>query len=620
MDKSVVFLPVPQTLAWNPGHLNLGDGKILLILAANPQEVMHSARMIQQQLSRQLNLHWSIVASSAMPAGSVQITLEVIPQLGIPAQGYTLAVTPAGILIRGVDAAGVFYGTMTFLQLLRQAGSQVPCLVVKDWPDFAARGVMLDISRDKVPTQQTLIELIDFLASLKVNQVQLYTEHTFAYRNHPKAWENASPMTQEEIMDLDACCRERFIDLVPNQNSFGHLHHWLELPEYAHLAEVSGEFVMPWGPARGPFSLCPVDPASMEFLDGLYDELLPHFSSKMLNVGCDETWDVGQGRSKDAVEQRGGGRVYLDFLMKIYQSVSRRGKRMQFWGDIIIEHPELVPELPSDLIALEWGYEADHPFEEHGKHFAAAGIPFYVCPGTSAWNTIAGRTENAVGNLRAAAESGLKYGACGYLTTDWGDSGHWQTLPISYLGYAAGAAYSWALAQNRDADLVGPLSLFCFDDPSGEIGRLAYDLGNVYRVVGITPHNSSVLFRWLQMPLAEVAAYQADVEAKLPQIRAAIDAAMAHLAAAAAARNATPDSALVATEFQLAAQFLRHACDRAEFAFTPVGAQQDAMKPGLAQDLESLIANHQAVWLRRNRPGGLSDSLKRLEKLRADYR
>ncbi len=74
-------------------------------------------------------------------------------------------------------------------------------------------------------------------------------------------------------------------------------------------------------------------------------------------------------------------RVYLDFLLKIYQDVSRRGFKMQFWGDIIVQAPELMPELPADSIALEWGYDADHPFDEHGRQFASSGIPILRLPG-----------------------------------------------------------------------------------------------------------------------------------------------------------------------------------------------------------------------------------------------
>ena len=208
-------------------------------------------------------------------------------------------------------------------------------------------------------------------------------------------------------------------------------------------------------------------------MTSLFDELLPHFTSKTFNVGCDETFDLGQGRSRAECDRLGTGRVYVDYLRKVYQAVTERDHVMQFWGDIIVQYPELISELPRDAIALEWGYEADHPFDEHGAQFAQAGLTFYVCPGTSSWNSIGGRTDNALGNLRSAAENGLKHGASGYLNTDWGDNGHWQALPISELGFAMGAAYSWAWEANREVDVPRVVSQCVFDDPSGNFGRVA---------------------------------------------------------------------------------------------------------------------------------------------------
>ncbi len=311
------------------------------------------------------------------------------------------------------------------------------------------------------------------------------------------------PSPEKKSLALDQFCRDRYIELVPNQNSFGHLEPWLKLPRYAPMAEAPDGFDFPWGRHNGPFSLCPLDPGSISLLQSLYDELLPHFSSRQFNVNCDETFDVGQGRSKAECERVGAGRVYLDFLLKINQEVTQRGFRMQFWGDMIIAHPDLVTELPKDSIALEWGYEAEHPFKEHAENFAQAGLSFYVCPGTSAWNSIAGRTDNCLANLANAAQNGLAHGAVGYLITDWGDNGHWQALPVSYLGFAAGSAYAWSFQSNKDLDVRQALDKYAFRDPSGSMGNLAYDLGNIYHEVGIEPDNASALFHILQRPVVD---------------------------------------------------------------------------------------------------------------------
>ncbi len=615
------FLPIPRHVTWQEGTFVMAPERLILLDPRDAQAVRFGAEQFNAALAGTLGAPCGLTASAAVPAESVGLALWVMPEAVPEPQGYRLRITPEGITIHGHDPAGVYYGLCTLRQLLVQVadGGSVPfpCVEIADWPDFAARGVMLDISRDKVPTMATLYALVDRLASWKLNQLQLYTEHTFAYRNHPEVWAEASPLTGEEILALDATCRERFIELVPNQNSFGHMERWLPLERYAHLAETHEVFDTPWATTmQGPFGLAPEHPGSLELVRGLYDELLPHFTSRQVNVGLDETIDLGQGASKEICEERGVGRVYLDFLKKIYADVSRRGYTMQFWGDIIIHYPELVAELPHDAIALEWGYEADHPFDEHGALFAAAGVPFYVCPGTSSWNSVAGRTDNALGNLYSAAAHGLKHGAVGYLITDWGDRGHWQPLPVSDLGFGVGAACSWCLASNSEIDVAWSISHFAFDDPSGLLGRIAYDLGNCYEVPGMLPiHKSSVLF-WLLQELPSWANVAGELKPEAFElVMARTDELLGLLEGAQSAR---PDAELVKREFAHVGHMLRHACRRAlQLLAEDEGAD---LKAELLADLEAIIEEQRALWLARNRPGGLKDSLKRFEPLLAAYR
>ncbi|HPH95507.1 MAG TPA: glycoside hydrolase family 20 zincin-like fold domain-containing protein [Anaerolineaceae bacterium] len=608
----LTLVPEPRIVKKLEGMHDIQDHRLITFSGIAPQKGMGLAEPLQQALSRH-QIQWDIFASSAVPAERIGIRLVLSPASERDAQAYRLSIHPDEISIVAAAEAGLWYGVCTLAQIIDQAGKTLPCLEIHDWPDFAVRGVMLDISRDKVPTMETLLDLVEKLASWKVNQIQLYTEHTFAYQKHPLVWEQASPITGEEILQLDAFCRERYIELVPNQNTFGHMHRWLTHKEYLPLAEVEDGYMTPWGPQSGPYSLCPEDPRSLELVEGLLDELLPHFSSKTVNVGCDETFDVGQGRSKAAVEARGAGQVYLDYVLKVYESLRRRGYQTQFWGDIIIEHPDLVPSLPKDIIALEWGYEAQHPFDQHGACFAAAGIPFYVCPGTSSWCTLGGRTKNALGNLLNAAENGLKHGANGYLNTDWGDNGHWQTMPIYYLGLLAGAAYSWCLEANRGLDIAEALNRHVFMDPNGKMGRLAYDLGEVYRAAGFEPHNSSVLFWILQWSAERLMERKASFpEGFIAKTQAALDAAMAQMDGQAMQR---PDAELVAAEFRLTAKMMQHALNRLDFFLT-----QDKRKAaGLRTELEEILAEYRRIWLERNRPGGLVESIGRLEALRKDY-
>ncbi len=403
---------------------------------------------------------------------------------------YALTIDADGVRVEYRAPSGVLAAVATLRQLLREFGRRLPRLRIRDWPDFPRRGVMLDISRGRVPRLETLLELVEQLADFKFNEFQLYTEHTFAYPKYQAVWKDWGALTGAEIRKLDARCHQLGIELVPNQNSFGHLREWLADPRLKPLAEVAA----PWPDAGGAFlrypsTLAPANPGTLPFLRGLYDELLRNFTSRRLNVGCDETWDLGRGQSKKLCDKIGKGRVYLQFLKKIHREVSVRKKQMMFWGDIILRHPELVRELPRNVVALNWGYEAGHPFERETAAFQRAGIPFYVCPGTSTWMTLIGRHDNAFANLREAAAAGRRHGAAGFLVTDWGDGGHPQPLAVSYLPYIFGAALAWCAA-TADENLVAPVAgRDVFRDPTGRVAKAALALGRAHRWLGFRARN-----------------------------------------------------------------------------------------------------------------------------------
>ena len=348
---------------------------------------------------------------------------------------------------------------------------------------FEHRAYMLDISRDRVPTMKTLREIVDLLARCRYNQFQLYTEHTFAYSRHQVVWEDADPMTAAEIRKLDAYCQMQGIELVANQNSFGHMERWLTHAQYNHLAKFpKGGAMTPWGTIKKfPTTLDPSNPGSLELIEGLFDELLPNFSSDLVNIGCDETFEIS-----DPDE-------YLGFLLKVADVVRRRGKRPMFWGDMILRHPERVKSLPRDMIALNWGYEGDHPFEKEAAAFKDAGLDFYVCPGTSSWRSLGGRVENMRENLEAAEKAGRMYGAKGYMVTDWGDEGHWQPLAASLPGIIMGGAFAASGAKSANMDLERELDAV-MDAP---LGGTLLRLGTLYLRGGAIRVNCSELFNIL---------------------------------------------------------------------------------------------------------------------------
>jgi hypothetical protein len=325
-------------------------------------------------------------------------------------------------------------------------------------------------------------------------------------------------------------------------------------------------------------------------------------------VGCDETFDIGKGRSEKECREKGTSRVYVDFVKQVHKLVRSHGRKMMFWGDIIKEHPEMIGELDG-AIGLVWGYEADSPFDAESAAFARAGVPFYVCPGTSSWCSIAGRTDNMIGNARTAAANGLAHNAAGYLMTDWGDHGHLQYLPFGYAGFAMGAGCSWCLETNGRLALADVLDLHAFEDDARVMGKMACDLGDVYQATGVLVGNASSLFRILVPPKTpKVPAAGISLEG-LDSAERAIDLAMTPLPRA---RMRLDDADLIEGEFRNAAAMLKFACDLGRHEL----GQGKQVQAEFSAELQRVMDEHRRLWLARNRPGGLEDSVGRLERLR----
>lgn len=533
-------------------------------------------------------------------------------QLGasqLPPEGYVITIDADGsVMIEAADPAGLFYARATLTQLERLHDGVLPVGEVRDWPDLPVRAVMLDIARDKVPTMATLFALIDRLAEWKVNQIQLYSEHTFAYRAHEVVWRDASPMTAEEIRAVDEYCRERHIELVPNQNCLGHMGRWLAHDEYRQLAMAPSADQ----PDRAPTTIEPTNPESLALVRGLLGELLPNFShERFVNVGLDEPWELPPERIDD----------YLEWVRVLRALPELDGREMLIWSDVLGGEPEHIRALPDGVTVCEWFYDAGHAFDARAATYAECDTPFWTAPGTSSWLTILGRVSNMRANHLEAVDATIAHGGRGVLNTDWGDNGHLQYLPISEPGLAYGAAVAWCATTNRDLDLGAALSVHCYDDPSGALGETIVTLGDMY--LGITPQmiNVSALalpLYWPQLvagrwPLKHAVAdeYEA-VTAELAVSRDALGRA----------RPRRADGALVLEELHnaiaLVSILARDGRARVEGdgSLASVPAVERAR---LADDLRPVIAEHERLWLARNRPGGLSDSLAWLDHLRGCY-
>ncbi len=366
------------------------------------------------------------------------------------APSYRLTVTEEMILVTGGSGVGLYYGIQTLRQIIRGSAPSIPCVKIEDRPDFEFRGFYHDITRGRVPKLETLMELADRLSFYKINQLQLYIEHSFAFRAHSEIWADSDPLTAEDTIILDEYCKKRGIELVPSISTFGHLYHALISKSFGRLNEYEKIPDKPftWVERMRHYTLDASNPQSLQFVRDMIDEYLPLFSSGKFNIGCDETFDLGRGRNRPLAESMGRGKLYLYFVREIVNHVRSRNKSVMMWGDILLKYPEVLKDLPEGVTLLNWNYAPDAT-EDGIRAIAEAGLAQYACPGVQGWNRLVNDIDGSTGNIRAMVSHALKYNAKGILNTDWGDFGHINLLAGSMPGAIFGAGLSWNAAKTE---------------------------------------------------------------------------------------------------------------------------------------------------------------------------
>ena len=354
--------------------------------------------------------------------------------------------------------------------LSRGSGFLPPCRI-EDWPDFPLRGLLFDITRGKVPTLATLKHLVDRLADLKINQLQLYIEHTFVFSFDPEICSPKEGMTPDEARELDAYCRDRFIELVPALATLGHMGRVLSMPRYQHLAEIESTQSwesMAWPQRLRGLTLDCANPEAHRLIERMCGDVIDAFPSRVMNCTGDEPYDLGEGKNKERFHGNAKGEAYVDQLCRVHEFCASRGRRVMFWGDVLKNYRSLLRRLPGDVTLLHWGYDDSAEYELTAD-FTATGLDTLVCPGTTGWKRIMNALNLAERNISTFAEVAKRHGACGLLNTDWGDHGHFNQLACSWHGIALGACKAWRVDHPIGADFDASFvrHLWKLDDDRG---------------------------------------------------------------------------------------------------------------------------------------------------------
>ncbi len=432
---------------------------------------------------------------------------------GNAAKGYySLEIRRDAICADAHGAEGLSYAAQTLLQLIRanRSGDALRCMEIEDMPSLRWRCFQDDMTRG--PSSK--LEMLKFEAALgaylKMNLMTYYMEHQFAFKKHPKIGPKDGSLTPEDLGALVAFAKPLGMEILGNQQSFGHFANILKHPEYAHVRET-GDII------------CPVKEESYKLLDDMYSEVCPLLPFSFFNVCCDETYGLGDGPSKELAQKIGVGGVYVRHIRRIHDILTKKyKKRMMMWGDIILEHPKNLEEIPKDTIMLTWAYDPRANFESQIIPFAKSGYEFFVCPGVGNWSRILPDFDYAMTNIGNFVRDGAKHGALGMLNTDWEDDGE-ALNAAKWHADAWAAECAWNASKTKREDFQRRVGAVLFGEKGDHFGQAVELLAKTHRMAGMEGMNNRRFWQNDFSPQRDPKAIRASAERLLAVVRPAIE-------------------------------------------------------------------------------------------------
>lgn len=461
----MILLPLPKKMEEQEGTLMLRMNTMIVMDMSCPQGANVYAKLLKEEILTWAGLTVEI-GRGTFRKGDILLKLE--ESLG--EHHYDMKISEEGVFLSGGSLNALGWAVQTLRQIVRQSAGLLPCVLIEDEPDMKNRGYYHDVTRGRIQTLENLKKLADTLSFYKMNQLQLYVEHTYLFRDLTELWRDDTPMTAEEVMELDQYCYERGIELVPSLATFGHLYKLLKTKTYEHLCELPGSFGQPFGfkDRMAHHTVNVSDKDAMALVKNMIVEYMQLFRTDKFNICADETFDLGKGRSASLAEEKGTGHLYMEYINELFDFLLQKGKIPMFWGDIICGHPELYSQLPKEVICLNWGY-ADNQPERETEILHSVGATQYLCPGVRGWNTWVNMIRGAYLNITRMCGYARKHDAVGMLNTDWGDFGHINQPVFSIPGIIYGAVCSWGENVPEYEDLNRQISILEFGDSSGEL-------------------------------------------------------------------------------------------------------------------------------------------------------
>lgn len=475
------LIPLPYDIVAQPGTFNIVHNTSIVLDIDQDGIDFETAKLLQKEIEKVIAIKLLIKKGpNDEKIHSENCISFKFNKTDKRREAYSLSIKPKKITVSATTHAGFLYGAATLIQLCRISHGVIGCVEITDEPSFPNRGYLLDVSRGRVPTMNSLKELVDKLALYKVNQLQLYVENSLRLDSFEEIWSQTDPFMSEEILDLDRYCNMRCIELVPCIATFGHLYNILESASFGKYNEIEQDQgkIFTWYNRMIHHTINVSNPESLIFITGILNQYISLFRSKKINICCDETFDLAKGKSADLSKELPEGKLYLNYVNSLAEYLQKKGKQVMIWGDVLQKDHDLISKLNKKITCLNWWYEAGAE-EKLLKPFSDNKLNQYVCPSVSGHSRLINAYDLSFTNIKEMAELGSKYHVEGFLNTDWGDSGNVNMPALTVPCMIYGAAKGWNVKDCRDFTTIDQvISLVEYDDHSEKLVGLLRELSH----------------------------------------------------------------------------------------------------------------------------------------------
>ncbi|HUX97410.1 MAG TPA: nitrilase-related carbon-nitrogen hydrolase [Bacteroidales bacterium] len=393
------------------------------------------------------------------------------------AQGYQLTSGEKEVIILGKDEEGLFYGTQTLLQLIKQnaKGYKVPGISIKDWPDIENRAIHYDTKhhQDKASYVKSFIK---DLARYKVNMLVWEWEDKFAYPSHLEIGAPGA-FTMAEMQEFTRFARQYHIQIVPLVQGLGHVSFILKWPQFKNLREIESS----------NWEFCPLKEGSYTLLFDLWKDAIEATpGSEYLHIGSDETYELGvcdQCKAKAAEIGRSG--LYLTFINKAAEYLSPKGRKTMAWETPMGWEASRSPAIgikPAPELVLAESYNYETPDLTYIKKANSQGykvfaydpnpgvVPLmvpYIFEKGERGNIRPGSLEKSYNFLSSAARTGVFNGM---ICTSWDDDDlHNQMWMMHFVN---AAACSWNGSNPGRNEFMESFFANCYGSSAADMDEL----------------------------------------------------------------------------------------------------------------------------------------------------